>query len=294
MEWDDVKYFLAVARLGTVSKAALALRTTPSTVARRIAQLEARLGARLCDRKHTGYSLTESGRTLLVRAEEVEDAVLSMEREVQGRDMRAAGTVRVTTTEDIATAVLAPRLNEFAGRFPEIRLEVIASRDVLSLARGEADIAVRTIRPARGGLVIRQAGWWELGLYASKAYAERHDLKPPLSDLSGADIITWTADHAHLRGGPWFKEHARTNRVSFAASSRRMHLAACKAGLGLAILPSVLADDEQSLIRLLPPERVISAKLWVVVHRDLSRIPRVQAVVKFLCEVGPRRARQRR
>jgi DNA-binding transcriptional LysR family regulator len=215
-----------------------------------------------------------------------------MEREVRGQDMRPVGKVRLTTTEDIATTVVGPKLSEFAGRFPDIQLEISSSRELLSLARGEADIAMRTVRPARGGLVIRQAGWWDLGLYAAKPYARKHSLRPPVSDLSGIDIVTWTKEHARLRGGPWFDEHAPNCKVALAASSRRMHLAACRAGMGVAILPCVLADDDQSLIRLLPPERVISTKLWLVVHRDVSRIPRVRSVMNFLAGIGPRRGRQ--
>ena len=123
--------------------------------------------------------------------------------------------------------VLGPRLDEFAGRFPDVQLEISSSREVFGSARAEADIALRTVRPARGGLAIRQAGWWELGLYAAKVrYAHKQGLRPPLSDLTGIDIVTWTKEHAHLRGGPWFDEHARNCKVALAASSRRMHLAA--------------------------------------------------------------------
>jgi DNA-binding transcriptional LysR family regulator len=292
MEWDDLKYLLAVARAGTLTRAARTLRTTPATVARRIAALERQLGSRLCDRKHTGYTLTEVGRKLTARAEEVEDTILAIEREALGHDLRPAGKVRLTTTEDIATMVLGPSLGEFFRRFPDLQLEISSSREVLSLARAEADIALRTVRPARGGLVIRQAGWWELGLYAAKSYAHKHDLRAPLSDLTGIDIVTWTREHAHFRGGPWFDEHARNCRIALAASSRRMHLAACKAGLGVAILPCVLADDDDELVRLLPAERVISTKLWLVVHRDLSRLPRIRSVMNFLAEIGPRRGRR--
>jgi DNA-binding transcriptional LysR family regulator len=291
MEWDDLKHFLLVARLGTLTKAAQVLRTTPATVARRIAQLETKLGARLFERKYSGYQLTEVGKRLLVKAEEVEDTILTIEREALGQDAKPAGRVRLTTTEDIATLAIGPHLAAFARRFPEIRLEILSSREILSLARGEADIALRTVRPARGGLVIRQAGWWNLALYAAKSYAEQHGLRAPLSDLSGVEIITWTQDLAHFRGGPWFGEHARNAKVALAASSRRLHYAACKAGMGVAILPSLLADDDEDLIRLLPPERVISAKLWLVVHRDLSRIPRVRSVMDFLAEIGPKRTK---
>ncbi len=288
MEWDDLKYFLEVARVGTLTKAAQALQTTPATVARRIGQLEAALGVHLFDRKYTGYQLTYVGKTLLAKTEGIEDAILSTAREIRGHDTRPAGKVRLTTTEDIATLVVGPRLHEFARRFPEIQLEILSTRDVLSLAWGEADIALRTVRPRRGGLMIRQAGWWKLALYAAQSYASRHNLRPPLIDLSGVDIVTWTKEFAHLRGGPWLDEHARSARVAFTANSRRVHHAACRAGLGLAILPCLVGDDDPELVRLLSPERVITTKLWLVARRDISRLPRIRAVMDFLVGIGPK------
>jgi DNA-binding transcriptional LysR family regulator len=293
MEWDDLKHFLAVARLGTLTRAAHALQTTPATVARRVANLETSWNSQLFTRKYTGYTLTEAGKALLARTEEVEGAISAMRREALRSAAHAAGQVRVTTTEDIATLVLSPRLVEFARRFPQVQLEILATREVVSLARGDADIALRTVRPARGGLVIRQAGVWNLGLYAAKGYAQAHNLRPGVSDLSGVDIITWTKEHAHLRGGPWLAEHARNANVAFTANARRVHYAACKAGMGVAILPSLLADADDELIRLLPAERVISARLWLLAHRDVVRVPRVRAVMNFLAEIGPRHSRQR-
>ena len=288
MEWDDLKHFLAVARLGSLTRAAHALQTTPATVGRRIAALEGKLGTRLFDRRHTGYTLTEGGEAIRPKAEEAEEAILSVERETLHHDPRAVGTVRVTTTDDIATLVLAPHLAQFAKRFPDISLEIFADRDVVNLARREADIGFRTVRPTRGGLVIRQAGWWRLGLYAAKSYAQARNLRPGRIDLSSVDIVTWTKEHSHLRGGPWFAEHARNSRVVLTASSRRIHHAACRAGIGVAILPCLLADGDPDLVCLLPPKQVISAKLWLVVHRDLVGTTRVRPVMDFIAKVSPK------
>jgi DNA-binding transcriptional LysR family regulator len=288
MQWDDLKHFLAVARLGSLTKAAQTLQTTPATVGRRVAALEEKLGARLFDRRHTGYVLTESGAAIRAKAENAEEAVVSVERETLHRDPRAAGTVRVTTTDDIATLVLAPHLAQFARRFPDISLEIFADREVINLARREADIGFRTVRPTRGGLVIRQAGWWRLGLYAAAAYAKARNLRAGAVDLSSVDVITWTKEHAHLRGGPWLAEHARNARVVLAASSRRIHHAACRAGIGVAILPCLLANRDPELVCLLPPEQVICAKLWLVVHRDLAGTARVRSVMDFLAKIAPK------
>jgi DNA-binding transcriptional LysR family regulator len=287
MEWDDLKHFLAVARAGSLRDAARALKSSAATVGRRIAALEARLGARLFDRQQTGYRLTESGEAIRLKAEQVEEAVLSVEREAIGRDLRATGKVRITTTDDIGSLVIGPNLGQFRRSFPGISLEIVRIPEVINLAKREADIALRTVRPTHGDVIMRQVGWWNLGLYAASGYAAAHDLKPGVNDFSKVDIISWNEEVAHWRGGPWFAEHARGSAVVLAANTRRIHHAACKAGVGVAILPCLMADNDPDLVCLLPPVQVISVEMWLVVHRDLIRTARVRAVMDFLAEVVP-------
>lgn len=293
MEWDDLKSFLAVARLGSLRDASRVLKTSPATVGRRIASLEDRLRARLFDRTQRGHVLTESGAAVRLKAEEVEEAVLGVERTALGRDLRPSGKVRVTTTNDIATLVIGPHLGEFRRSFPDIALEIVANAEITNLSTREADVALRTVRPTQGNLVVRHVGWWNLGLYAARAYAHSHKLKPGLTDFSNTDIITWNEETMHLRGGPWFAQHARRASIALTANTRRIHCAACKAGAGIAILPCLMADSDPELICLLPPEQVISAELWLVVHRDLIRTARVRAVMEFVADVCKRETSSR-
>src|SRR5438874_585440 len=140
MDWDDLKHFLAVARSGSLTEAARTLKTSAATIGRRIATLEINLGVKLFERRQTGYSLTESGESIRLRAEEVEEAILSVERAALGRDVRASGKVRVTTSSEIATTWIAPCIPKFRFAYPGIVLEVIATPDVVNLTRREADI----------------------------------------------------------------------------------------------------------------------------------------------------------
>jgi DNA-binding transcriptional LysR family regulator len=284
MEWDDLKYFLAVARSGSLADAARKLKSSPATVGRRIVALETQLGARLFDRNPSGYTLTENGEAIRVRAEEVEHAVLTVERAALGRDLRPAGRVRLATANEIASNVLAPQLAEFRRRYPDIVLEIVGELDIANLARREADIALRTVRPEHGDLVVYEVGSWKSGLYAAKSYADAHGLKPGLSDFSNLDVITWTEEYAHLRDARWFAEHAPDGNVVLEANSRRIHYTACKAGIGLAILPCLAADRDPELVRLLPPEQVSSPSLYAAVHRDLVTTARVRACLDFLRE----------
>lgn len=289
MEWDDLKLFLAVARTGSLTRAALTLRVSLATMSRHIAGLERKLGARLFERKRGSYHLTECGEAVRAKAEEIELAIHSVERQVLGRDRHASGVVRVTTGDDIAATIIAPRLAEFSTSHPGISLEIVARFDVANLARREADIGLRTVSPARGNFLVRHAGWWQLGLYSTRSYAAAHNLRPGVLNLSNADIITWDAEHAMLGGGSWFTRHAPGARVAFSANSRLIQQAACKAGLGVAVLPCVAADPDPELVRLLPPKQVVSTKLWLVVHRDLARTARVRAVMEFLADIVPKR-----
>jgi DNA-binding transcriptional LysR family regulator len=282
MEWDDLRYFLAVARAGSLVDAARQLRSSPPTVGRRVAALEAKLGARLFDRKQTGYALTESGAAIHKKAEEVEEAVLSVEREALGRDLHASGRVRLATSDELAANLLAPHLSEFRRCHPHVVLEIVAQTDFANLSRRDADVALRSARPEQQNLVICRAGWWKGGLYAAKSYAAAHNLEPGgLRNFCNLDIITWTEEFAHFRGGPWFAEHARDATVVLQANSRRIHYSACKAGIGLAILPCLSADRDPDLVRLLPPEQVFVGELYLVTHRDLARTARVRAVIDF-------------
>jgi DNA-binding transcriptional LysR family regulator len=286
VEWDEFKHFLAVARTGSLSAAGRKLKASAATVGRRVAALERSLGARLFDRKQNGYQLTENGEAVLARAQELEETLLSVEREVTGRDLRASGKVRVATAEDIATFVIAPKLASFRRAYPGIVLEITASWEVANLTRREADVALRTARPTGRDYVIRRAGVWNCALYASKAYAKARNLRPSLHVFANLEVIQWT-DEGAFRGGRGADEFVRNATVVFAANSRHIQYAACKAGIGAAVLPCVVADRDRDLIRLIPPEQVRSLDLWLVVHRDLARTARVRAVMDFLCETTP-------
>src|SRR5262245_11795432 len=139
MEWDDLKHFLAVARTGSLAGASRQLKTSPATVGRRVAALEARLGVRLFDRNQTGYPLTETGAAILTKAEEVEEAVSSVEREALGRDLHVSGRVRLATSDELAANLIIPHLSEFRRGYPGILLEIVARHDLANLPRREAD-----------------------------------------------------------------------------------------------------------------------------------------------------------
>lgn len=286
MEWDDLKHFLAVARGGSLSAAAQRLRTSASTVGRRLDALERKLGVRLFERKSSGYVLTSAGRGILDKAGEVEEGILALERAAIGADLKPAGKVRVAASDDIAAYVISPKLPGFVRRYPDIALEIVTQMETANLNRREADVALRGTRPSSGDFLLRHVGSWHFGLYCSRGYAKAHGLAPGRVDFADTGIVTWTEEYKHLRGGPWFATHANGASVALASNSPRVHYAACRAGLGLAILPAALADADRELTCLMRPAQVLSVELWLVVHRDIAQTARVRAVMQFLADAA--------
>jgi DNA-binding transcriptional LysR family regulator len=293
MEWDDLKHFLAVARSGSLTEAARALKASAATVGRHIDSLETQLSARLFEHRSTGYVLTEIGRSIMIRAEEAEAAVLAVEREVQGVDRRLLGKVRVASTEDISAMVVVPALAEFRVRHSSIDIELLGRIDLSNLTRRDADIALRTVRPERGDLLVRRIGAVDLGVYCSKAYAARRSLDPAGFDFAKVELITWVEEMATLRGGQWLAERASEAPVALRVNTTRLLFDACRAGLGVAVLPCFGADADPALVCVMPPEQVLSVDAWVVMHRDLAQTARVRVVAEFLASLGPRLSRDR-
>jgi len=292
MEWDDLKHFLAVARSGSLTEAARSLKTSAATVGRHIESLEVRLGARLFEHRSTGYVLTEAGRSIFTRAEQVEAAVLAVERRAASSDQGLAGKVRLATTEDMASMVIVPNLGPFLARYPTISVELLSGVPTVSLTRRDADIALRSVRPDTGDLLIRRIGGVDLAVYASRAYVDARGLIPGNLDFGNVETITWIEEMSGLRGGPWLAAHAGKSRVALHVNSTRLLYAACAAGLGLAVLPCFGADQDPALVCVVPPEEVQTFDLWLIVHADLATTPRIRAVLEFLVDLGPLFSRQ--
>jgi DNA-binding transcriptional LysR family regulator len=282
VDWNDLKYFLEVARGGSLTRAADVLRVSQSTVGRRIAELEQRLATRLFARHQTGYFLTDEGRELLGRAEAVEDNMLAFERGASGLAPAVSGIVRLATTENLATDLVIPALPRFVARHPQLRLEIVTTTATVELGRRDADLALRVVRPSHGNLKMRRLGEMTHGVYGHRDYLARHPARDG-DPLAGRAIVTWDEAHAHLPAARWLALHAPEAHVVLAASTLRAQIAAVRAGLGLAVLPDFLATDPH-FVRVLAPSEVFSDGLWLVMHADLAASNRVRAVADFLAE----------
>ncbi|MDG3442833.1 LysR family transcriptional regulator [Nitrospirillum amazonense] len=282
MDWNDLKYFLAVARTGSLTRTSADLGVSQSTVGRRIAEFEESIGMVLFQRHQTGYFLTDEGRELLRYAERVEDGILALERGAAGLDKTPAGTVRLATSENLATDLIIPALPAFRDRYPGICLEIITSTVTAELGRREADIALRVVRPTRGNLTVRRVGHMTYSVYGSREYIERH---PPIAGepLGGRHFIAWDDGHAFMPAATWLAREYPGCKIALVASSLPAQIAAVRAGLGLAVIPDFLTMKED-FIRVIPPDQMFSAEVWLVTHADLVASARVRAVGDFLTE----------
>jgi len=290
MDWDDVRSFLAIARMRTLSGAARSLGVRQSTMSRRLEALESRAGARLLQRTPSGYELTALGEAVLGNAERMEAEAIAVERMVQGRDVALSGVVRLTTVEIIAELLLPGAMARLRARYPGITIDVLSDPRSLSLSRREADLAIRMTRFAGNDLVSRRVASAANALYASEAYLARHgDGKDGESESA---IITVLEDQAHLPEARWLAERLPGARVALRSNSRGVQLAGARAGLGIACLPCILADGVPGLSRIdsagMGPER----EVWLGVHADLRHMPRIRAVIEAL-DAAFARARER-
>ena len=283
MDWNDLRYFLCVARTGSLSGAAGDLGVSVSTVSRRIIELEANLHATLFSRSPGGYTLTLEGERVLKGAEMVEAGVFAVERSAYGLGEQPSGIVRLATSENIATDLVIPALPRFRERYPSIRLEILTSTITAELESQEADIALRVIRPERGNLKIRRLGRMTYSVYGRRDYLQAN---PAIGDdpLKGRAFIVWDEAHAHLPAAVWAGDRISESDIALVTSSLPTQIAAVRAGIGLAVIPDFLAVDED-LVRVVPPSEMFSNDVWLVVHSDISKSARVKAVSDFLAEV---------
>jgi DNA-binding transcriptional LysR family regulator len=281
-QWDDVRFFLAIARTRSLSGAARALRVDHATVGRRIEAFEEKLGSKLFDRTPDGFALTAAGQAILNQSEAMENAAASVDRLVYGHDARLSGQVRVATTEGLAHAIVIPALTALAESHPQLQAEVMADPRPLSIARRQADIAVRLARPTDADLVCRKLGDCGFALYASRRYLAAHDTPERGAALAGHTSISY------LGAPSWFSEALAGARVVLFSNSTFVQMGAVAAGIGITLMPCFLGDDHPQLRRLWPADPPELHPVWMIIHRDLRRVARIRLVATAITEVFDR------
>ena len=284
-EWSDWRVFLAVARHGSTLAAGRALRISQSTASRRVQALEAALGVRLFERRAAGYRLTDAGAAVLANAEAIEAAAQATEVEARSQARTLHGTVKLTTEEVFAVTILPPILRELHERYPEIYLELDTAQALRDLAAGEADVALRsTSKPQPDGVVGRALGSDEWTLYCSRDYAAAHGVPHSRQDLLHHNIVGGGGGGLWRTYSRWLDELGLQERVTVSYGSANGLLSAVKAGIGVAVLPCIVADADPDLIPCFPPRPDHGRVMWVLTHERVRRTPAVRVVADLLYE----------
>ncbi|HET7544962.1 MAG TPA: LysR family transcriptional regulator, partial [Polyangiaceae bacterium] len=234
LQWDDVRLFLALCRARTVGSAAKSLGVDASTASRRLVLLERALAVKLFERGRDGISATKAAEDLLPLAEEMESVATRFAHASEGLERAAEGLVRVTCPADVAEVVLVPMLGELRKRHPALRVELVPAEAVLDLTRGEADIALRTVRPVRGDLVVTRLTSARWVLAGAPRLVRRMGTLRAFRD---APWVGWGARYAGIAAARWLATHAADVEPLFRSDSLRVQIAALTAGVGVALVP---------------------------------------------------------
>jgi DNA-binding transcriptional LysR family regulator len=285
IDWDDLRFVLAVARASSALRAAQALGVNQTTVMRRIAHIEAGLGADLFERKQSGYALTALGQRVAATAGRIEAEVTALESAIGAERRALSGCVRVTAAELIVNALVTPLLRAFRKQYPGILVELIADDRRLDLARGEADVALRTGSRSQGaGIVARRLPNVAWSVYCSRSYAAEQGAPGTLEALDGHAVIAVEGGLANLPGPRLLARATPSSKISARSNSLTNVIPALKAGLGIATLPCLAGDAHEDLVRCLPPIAELDNEQWLVVREDVRSAPHVRAFVDALAE----------
>ena len=287
--WDHIRYFLAVARMGTLSAAADQLGTEHTTVARRIQALEDELNTRLFHKSNSGYELTDAGERLLAGAEAIESAYVFAKAAASGEGQPISGTVRIGAPDGFGTVFLAPRVRALTDRHPKLEIEILATATLLSLLKREADIVIGFSSPKQMRVVSRRLTDYRMYVYASRAYLKEAAPIIAMEDLKNHPFIGFVEE---LLFASELIYSAATANYSDAigadveplirSTSVLAQLHATLSGSGLCILPAFLASSSPELVPLLPEQVSVTRSLHMHIHKDHRRAAHVREVAAFI------------
>lgn len=281
-DWDDLRFFLAVARSGRLTLAARRLGADHATVSRRISSLETSLKAKLFERRPQGYTLTAHGERLLAKAESMETDALAIQSEIGGADMALSGVVRIGAPDGFGTLFLAPRLARFATMSPALEVQLVAMPRLLSLSKREADIAITLAPPKEGKIVARKLTDYRLGLYASPAYLKSAKPIAATDDLHGHSVIGYIDDLIFAPELDYLDEVSKGLRATTQSSNLNAQMELAAAGGGVCVLPHFMVAGRSGLVPVLPDKVRIQRTFWLVVHADLKDVARVRTTIDFI------------
>ena len=280
--WDDLQFFLAVARTGQLSTAARQLRTSHATVSRRIDRLEFALKVKLFERNARGYMLTHMGQRFVETAERIESETERLRADIASGAPSQRGVVRLSAPEGFSNFFFTERLHTFVEQHPAISLELVTIQQIMSLSRKEADVAVTLDPPKAGPYFSEKILDYSLHVYGAASYLAA---SPPVlsrDDLLDHPFIGYIEDMIFAPGLDYLGDVHRGIKATFQSSSIFAQLTATRNGLGLCVLPNFIAARYPELRIVLPRMVELRRSYWLVCHRDVRDIPRIRSVMGYI------------
>ena len=280
MNWEDVRFFLAVQRTGQIGRAAMLLGVDATTVGRRLRRLEKAIGERLFERTRDGQLLTVAGERLVHQAELAEKAIAEIDR-AGANERNVSGLLRVSVSEGFGTWFIAHHLGAFTRAWPDVTVDLVATNGFLSPSRKETDVAILLAQPHPGPLLTRKLIDYSLGAYAATAYLDEHGPIASVAALHDHPLIGYIPDMVQLPELRYLREISPTLEPRIRSSSINAQYRLTAAGAGVAILPSFIGDADSTLTRILP-EISITRSFWLVTHEDTRKLARIRLFVDWL------------
>ena len=278
MDWDDLRFILAISRAGSLSGAAQKLGVNQTTVGRRLTAAERRIGAPLFLRNRSGFRLTEAGESALAQIEVMDTAATRLAEDVGAELQTPTGLVRIATMPWIFNYLIVPALPDFVRRFPNINIHAISGLRERSLSHREAELALRFEMQPRG-----QERSFEIAEFRYALYA------PKTKDAGSLPWIGFAEEADLYKPGRWLEGSLKesSEQISFQANDAGILYRAACTGVGKGLLPEVLGEGDPALVRLSGPEPELIRNLRVLVHPDVERFARIEAVIGWLKEILP-------
>ncbi len=284
LDWNDLRYFLAVARTGSTLAASRSLKVAQATVSRRVTALEEALGTTLFIRSPSGYTLSVRGQAVLAEVEQVERSIATLVNSVEAEGRRLSGTVRLTTVESAANVWLMPALAAFRAQHPAVTAEVIVDDRALDIARGEADIAIRFGNPPQDeSLVIRRIVELHESVYVRRDLADEYGIPNSYQGLTRYPIIGFSGSGVG-QIAQWVKSLGPEANIVHSANTLSAVIAAVRAGMGAAVMPCLIGDTMSGLVRLFPPIAELTTPGWLVTTASARQQPHIRALLDFIAD----------
>jgi DNA-binding transcriptional LysR family regulator len=284
-DWDDIRVFLAVARQGGLAHAAQSLGVNHTTVARRLSNLEYKLGTRLAVRTTAGITLTPQGETLFRYAERIEMETLAVEQHLITACGAVSGKVRLGTREAFGAWLVCPKIPALMRRHPDLMLELVSEARVVNLLKGDADVTVTLTYPSQNRIVVQKLTDYRMGLFASHSYLEEYGPINNIDDLRGRNVIWYVDDVIDMEEQRYLQSIVSIAKAGFRATNILAQYEVAVSGGAVGMFPVYKAGQDPNLVRILPDEVEDRRSYWLSVHPDSQHLANVRAIIEFLIEV---------